>query len=149
MRVPLLRVCAISIYPHVENLAKILLHLLRVCAYKPANLCALTEVHFTQVYIESLHTHIDVLHLPAQHRLEPCYTLQEEFMRHEHRSPKPGDIFKLRLLLPKFNEDLKDEAELAAIEAQQGRKRSLEEANCEAGLQNLPSYSSFFVICSA
>ena len=81
-----------------------------------------------------MHTHIDVLHLPPQHRLEPCYTLREEFMRHEHRSPKIDDIFKLRLMLPKFNEDFKDGNGLTTLEAQQGRKRNLEEANCEAGL---------------
>jgi hypothetical protein len=85
----------------------------------------------TQVYIEALHTHIDILHLLPQYRLEPCYTLQEEFIRHEHRSPKVGDIFKLRLMLPKFNEDVQDENGLDALEALQGRKRNLEEENCE------------------
>lgn len=93
------------------------------------------------MYIEALHTHIDVLHLPTQHRLEPCYTLQEEFMRHEHRSPKVGDIFKLRLLLPKFNEDAQDENDLAALEVFQGRKRNLEEANCEAGNESISKYT--------
>lgn len=104
----------------------------------------------TQVYIETLHTHIDVLHLQPQHRLEPCKTLREEFMRHEHRSPKLGDIFKLRLMLPKFNEDPREEAaELLGLEALQGRKRSLDDTNCGAGGNTASSspYSTFSNWC--
>lgn len=106
----------------------------------------------TQVYIETLHTHIDVLHLQPQHRLEPCKTLREEFMRHEHRSPKLGDIFKLRLMLPKFNEDRREEAaELLGLEALQGRKRSLDEMNCGAGGTPVSSspYSTFYNWCTS
>jgi len=89
------------------------------------------------VYIEALHTHIDVLNFPPQYRLDPCYTLQEEFIRHEHRSPKVGDIFKLRLMLPQFNECVEDEKDFDTLEALQGRKRNLEETNCEAGTNEL------------
>lgn len=105
-----------------------------------------------QVYIETLHTHIDVLHLQPQHRLEPCKTLREEFMRHEHRSPKLGDIFKLRLMLPKFNEDRREEAaELLGIEVLQGRKRSLDETTCGAGGTTASSspYSTFSNWCTS
>jgi hypothetical protein len=35
-------------------------------------------------------------------------------------------------MLPKFNEDVQDENGLDALEALQGRKRNLEEADCEA-----------------
>jgi len=91
----------------------------------------------TQVFVEALHTHIDVLHLREQQKLEPCYTLQEEFMRHEHRSPKNGDIFKLRLVLPRFDEKISDD-EKAAHESKSGRKRNLEEANHDAGPSSSP-----------
>lgn len=112
-----------------------------------------TRMDATQVYIEMLHTHIDVLHLQPQHRLEPCKTLREEFMRHEHRSPKLNDIFKLRLMLPKFNEDPREEAaaELLGLEALQGRKRSLDETNCGAGGTTASSspYSTFSNWCTS
>jgi len=86
----------------------------------------------TQVYVEALQTHIDVLHMREQQKLEPCYTLQEEFMRHEHRSPKNGDIFKLRLVLPRFDEEISAD-EKAIEESKSGRKRNLEESNHDAG----------------
>lgn len=93
----------------------------------------------TQVYVEALHTHIDVLHMREQQKLEPCYTLQEEFMRHEHRSPKNGDIFKLRLVLPRFDEEISGD-EKAVEESKSGRKRNLEEANHDAGPSSSPLY---------
>jgi hypothetical protein len=55
-------------------------------------------------------------------------------MRHEHRSPKTDDIFKLRLMLPKFKEYDSDENGVTIQEAQQGQKRNSEEISCEAGI---------------
>lgn len=96
----------------------------------------------TQVYVEALHMHIDVLHMQEQQKLEPCYTLHDEFMRHEHRSPKLGDIFKLRLLLPKCNEEPVLSAEAKVMDEVKGRKRNLEEANCDAGPSaNSPAFN--------
>jgi hypothetical protein len=91
----------------------------------------------TQMYVEALHTHIDILHIREQQKLEPCYTLQEEFMRHEHRSPKSGDIFKLRLVLPRFDDEV-NANEKATKESKAGRKRNLDEANHDAGPSSFP-----------
>ena len=93
----------------------------------------------TQVYAESLHTHFDVLHMQEQQKLEPCYTLYDEFMRHEHRSPKSSDIFKLRLLLPKCNEEPVNLLSVVEANLMKGRKRNLEEADCDAGPSAPPS----------
>lgn len=91
----------------------------------------------TQVYMEALHTYIDVLHLREEQKLEPCYTLQEEFLRHQHRSPRPNDIFKLRLVLPRFNEEAKEDD---GTEENKGKKkRNLEETSSDAGPSSPPS----------
>lgn len=91
----------------------------------------------TQVYMEALHTYIDVLHLREEQKLEPCYTLQEEFLRHQHRSPRHNDIFKLRLVLPRFNEEAKEED---GTEENKGKKkRNLEETSSDAGPSSPPS----------
>lgn len=91
----------------------------------------------TQVYMEALHTYIDVLHLREEQKLEPCYTLQEEFLRHQHRSPRPNDIFKLRLVLPRFNEEAKEEDGTEENKGQ--KKRNLEETSSDAGPSSHPS----------
>ena len=98
----------------------------------------------TQMYVEALHTHIDVLHMREQQKLEPCYTLQEEFMRHEHRSPKTGDIFKLRLVLPTFDDETNVDEK--AEECKARRKRNLEEANHDAGPSSFHPFGIFMPI---
>ncbi len=100
----------------------------------------------TQVYSEVRQSHVTdhALRLLDQHRLHPCHTLQEEFLRHEHRNPKPSDIFKLRLRLPKteYEEESADDDDddvysptaAAAPPHQQQKKRSLvHEIPCDAG----------------
>ncbi|CAK9278885.1 unnamed protein product [Sphagnum jensenii] len=86
------------------------------------------------------------LRLLDQHRLHPCHTLQEEFLRHEHRNPKPSDIFKLRLHLPKteYEEESADDDDddvysptaAAPPPHQQQKKRSLvHEIQCDAAIK--------------
>lgn len=102
----------------------------------------------TQMYIEALHNHIDVLHMGEQQRLEPCYTLQEEFMRHEHRSPKATDVFRLRLLLPIFCVESTEDKQMQ--DKQVSTKRNLEAASNNGGCYFLTypfyhiPYSSFY-----
>jgi len=99
----------------------------------------------TQVYSEVMQSNVTdhALRLLDQHRLHPCHTLQEEFLRHEHRNPKPSDIFKLRLHLPKteYEEESADDDDdvysptaAAPPPHQQQKKRSLvHEIQCDAG----------------
>jgi hypothetical protein len=99
----------------------------------------------TQVYSEVMQSNVTdhALRLVDQHRLHPCHTLQEEFLRHEHRNPKPSDIFKLRLHLPKMeyeeesaddDDDVYSPTAAAPPPHQQQKKRSLvHEMQCDAG----------------
>jgi hypothetical protein len=92
----------------------------------------------TQVYSELMQSHVtDAVRIPDQHRLQPCHTLQEEFLRHEHRNPKPCDIFKLRLLLPKMEYDDSgadvNSPTSAAAHQHEKKRNMVDEAQCDAG----------------